>query len=173
MANVTNTYYAGEAFIGYGAQVLVGQGGASPQTYVAIPDVRSVTFGEMTTGVVQKTHLRSPDRHHEKKATLRDSGPIVIECNYRPSHGAHQLGGGDGFSATHNLPQLWRNVTEASFRVILPDETGATGSPNTGESLDIAGVVTRYQIGQLQTEDLVPVTIEITPLRDYSAGLPA
>lgn len=173
MADVTDTLYAGEAMIGYGAQMLVGQDDGSPETFVAIPDVRSITPGDMTTGVVQKTHLRSPDRHHEKIATIRDSGPIVVECNYRPNHGAHQLSGGDGFSATHNLPQLWRDVTEANFRLILP-EAGEVVSPDTeGAVVDIRGVITRYQIGQIQLEDLIPVTIEITPLQDYSSGLPA
>jgi hypothetical protein len=171
MADVTNTYYASDGVIGYGAQMLVGQGG-SPETFVAIPEVNSITPGDMTTATVQMTHLRSPGRHHEKKATIRDSGPIVIECNYRPSHGAHQRGGGDGFSATHNIVELWRNVTEANFRLVLPDETG-TGSPDMGETVDISGVITRYQIGQITLEDKIPCTIEITPLSDYSDGLPA
>lgn len=172
MADITNEYYASEGFIGYGTQVLVGQGG-SPETFVAIPEVNSVTPGDMTTGTVQMTHLRSPGRHHEKKATIRDSGPIVLECNYNVMHGAHKQGGGDGFSATHNLLQLWRNVTECNFRIVLPDETGTGGSPDLGEVIDIAGVITRYQIGAIGLEEKVGCTIEITPLRDYSDGFPA
>lgn len=173
MADVTNTYYAGDAFIGYGAQMLVGQGG-SPETFVAIPDIESITPGDMTTGIVQITHLRSPDRHHEKKGTIRDSGPIVCAGNYRPSHGAHKQTGGDGFSATHNLLSLWINVTENNFQFVLPDraDAGATGSPLVAISLDIRGVITRYQIGEMTLEGKVPFTCEITPLRDYSAGLP-
>lgn len=172
MADVTNTYYEGDAFIGYGTQVLVGQGG-SPETFTAIPDVNSVTMGDMTTGTVQITHLRSPGRHHEHKGTIRDSGPIVIECNYRPEHGAHQLSGGDGFTATTSVVSLWRNVTEANFRLILPDETGATGSPDTGRAIDIRGIISRYQIGAIGLEEKVGCTIEIRPLSDYSDGLPA
>lgn len=172
MADVTNTYYAGESFIGYGAQVLVGQGD-SPETFVAIPDVNSIQFGEMTTGTVQTTHLRSTGRHHERKGTIRDSGAIVLECNYRPLHGAHKQSGGDGFSATHNLVVAWQNVTEVNFRVILPDETSVGGSPDQGQAIDIRGIISRYQIGTLGLEEKVPVTIEIMPLRDYSDGLPA
>jgi hypothetical protein len=172
--DVTNTYYAGEAFIGYGAQMLVGQDDGSPETFTAIPDIESITPGDMTTGIVQITHLRSPDRHHEKKGTIRDSGPIVCAGNYRPTHGAHKRTGGDGFSATHNLLELWRNVTENNFQFVLPDraDAGATGSPLAGIALDIRGTVTRYQIGEMTLEGKTPFTCEITPLRDYSAGLP-
>jgi hypothetical protein len=173
MADVTNTYYAGDAFIGYGAEILVGQGGASPETFVAIPDVNSITMGDMTTGVVDITHLRSIGRHREKKGTIRDSGPIVIECNYRPTHGAHKIAGGDGFGATRSVVALWQNVTEANFRIVMPDDSSSGGSPDTGEVLDIRGVITRYQIGSLALEDKVGCTIEITPLSDYSDGLPA
>lgn len=174
MADITDLYYAGEAFIGYGSQMLVGQGGASPVTFVAIPDINRIAPGDMTTGIVPITHLRSPDRHHEKKGTIRDSGPIVCEGNYRPNHGAHKQAGGDGFSATHNLLSLWINVTENDFQLVLPDreDAGATGSPLVGITLDIRGVITRYQIGEMTLEGKVPFTCEITPLRDYSAGLP-
>jgi len=173
MADVTDTYYAGDAFIGYGAQVLVGQDDGSPETFVAIPDVNSITPGDMTTGVVDITHLRSAGRHREKKGTIRDSGPIVVECNYRPTHGAHKQSGGDGFSSSNNPVALWRNVTEANFRIVMPDDSSAGGSPGTGQVLDIRGVITRYQIGTIALEDKVGCTIEITPLSDYSDGLPA
>ena len=173
MANVTNTYYAGDAFIGYGTEILVGQGNASPETFVAIPDVNSITPGDMTTGVVDITHLRSIGRHREKKGTIRDSGPIVIQANYRPTHGAHKIAGGDGFVTGRSLIALWQNVTEANFRLVLPDDSSAGGSPDTGEVIDITGTITRYQIGELGLDSKVPVTIEITPLRDYSSGLPA
>lgn len=171
--NITDLYYAGEAFIGYGSQFLVGQGD-SPETFTAAPDINSITPGDMTTGIVDITHLRSPDRHREKKGTLRDSGAIVCEGNYRPNHGAHKRTGGDGFSATHNLLELWRNVTENNFQLVFPDreDAGASGSPLTGIALDVAGVITRYQIGVMGLDTKVPFTLEVTPLRDYSAGLP-
>lgn len=171
MANVTDTFYAGEAFIGYGAQFLVGQDDGSPETFVAVPDINTITPGDMTTGVVNKTHLRSPGRHHEKIATIRDSGPITLSGNYRPSHGAHKQTGGDGFSATHNLLSLWRNVTECNFQLALP-EAADTASPSEAIVLPIRGVITRYQIGELSLEGLTPFTMEVTPLEDYSGDLP-
>ena len=177
--DVTDTFYEGQAFIGYGAQMLVGQGDGvvgppvTPETFVAIPDIESITPGDMTTGVIEKTHLRSPGRHKEKLATLRDSGPIALAGNYRPSHGAHKQDGGDGFVAGHSLLTLWRNVTENNFKLVLPIEAGDDGgTPPAAISLDIRGVVTKYQIGALTLEGKCPFTCEITPLKDYSDGLP-
>ena len=172
MADVTNTFYAGDAFIGYGAQFLVGQDDGSPETFTAVPDIESITMGDMTTGTVPKTHLRSPGRHHEKLATIRDSGPISLAGNYRPTHGAHKQVGGDGFSATHSLLSLWRNVTENNFKIVLPEEANDAGSPGEAIELPIQGVVTRYQIGEMTLEGKVPFTAEVTPLSDYSGDLP-
>lgn len=172
MADVTDTYYPGEAFIGYGAQIKVGQGDdvPGPETFVAVPDIESITPGDMTTAVIQKTHLRSPGRHHEKLATLRDSGPIVCAGNYRPAHGAHRQEAADGFLEDRSILQLWRLVTEANFVLVLPEEAGLVGTPGAAIELPIRGVVTKYQIGVLGLDGKCPFTFEITPLQDYSAG---
>lgn len=170
MADVTDLYYASTGKVGYGGQFLVGQGGASPETFTAVPEINSITFGDMTTGVVDFTHLRSPGRHREKKGTIRDSGPITISGNYLSSHGAHKQAGGDGFSATHSLLSLWRNVTENNFGIYIPDvPVPDGGSPaETGTILPIRGVVTRYQVGALTLDGKQDFTAEITPLQDYS-----
>ncbi len=174
MSDVTDLYYAGEAFIGYGAQILVGQDDGSPESFVAIPDCATITPGDLTTGIVDITHLRSPARHREKKGTIRDSGPIAFAGNYRPTHGAHKRSGGDGFAADRSVLSLWINVTEANFMLVLPDreDAGATGSPLAGIALPVRGIISRYQIGEMSVEGKVPFTGEITPLRDYSSGLP-
>ncbi len=164
MANVTDTFYAGDAFIGYGAQFEVGQGD-SPETFVAVPDIDTITPGDMTTGIVDTSHLRSPGRHREKKGTIRDSGPIALSGNYRPDHGAHLQAGGDGFAAGHSLLSLWRNVTECNFRIVMPEDAGSTVLP-------LRGTVTKYQIGAIGLDAKVPFTCEITPLSDYSGSLP-
>ncbi len=162
MANVTGTYYAGDAFIGYGAELRVGQDDGSPETFVAVADVTVITPGDMTTGVVEKTHLRSPDRHKEKIATLRDSGAFSISGNYRPQHGSHTVAGGDGFAADRSLVSLWRDVTEANFEIELPIDAGSPAIV-----LAFRGVVTKYQIGALGVETKVDFTAEITPLSAY------
>ncbi len=104
MADVTGDFYAGDAFIGYGAEFRVGQNDGSPETFTAVPDVNSIVPGDATTGTVDTTHLRSLNRHRERKLTLRDSGPFTLNCNYRPTHGAHMSAGGDGFSG-YQVPQ--------------------------------------------------------------------
>lgn len=174
MADVTNTYYASDAKIGYGAQFLVGQGDGSPETFTAVPEIDSITLGDMTTGVVDVTHLRSPGRHREKRGTIRDSGPIVISGKYLPGHGAHLQGTGgspgDGFVAGHSLLSLWRNVTENNFQIYIPDEPVTDGSSpaETGTLLPIRGTVTKYQPGPLSLDAPQTFTAEITPLQDYS-----
>jgi hypothetical protein len=104
MADVTGDYYANESGIGYGTELGVGQGDAvpptTPETFVSVPVMMKITPGDLTTGVVDATHLRSPNRHREKKGTIRDSGAIVCEGFYVPGHGAHNMAGGDGFDET-------------------------------------------------------------------------
>lgn len=168
MADVTGTFYEGEAFIGYKAELRVGQADGSPETFTAIADVTIVTPGALTTGKTQKTHLRSPNRHHEYLFTIRDSEPFVLVGNYRPSHGSHSMSGGDGFAAGRSLPALHQNVTEANFELeVFPD----AGSPGIIVSLE-RFCVTRYQIGGIQLEEKVDFTAELSPSHDWSSGLP-
>jgi hypothetical protein len=162
MADVTGTFTPSESFIGYETEFQIGQGG-SPETFVSMPAVKSITFGDMTTGVVDITHLRSPARHREKLATIRDSGPIVVRCGYDPTHGAHKQAGGDGFLPGFSLIALWRNVTENNFRIIFPTAASSL-------ELDIVGTVTKYQINELTVETETECEFEITPLRDYFTG---
>ncbi len=161
-ADVTDTFYFSEAAIGYGAQMEVGQGD-SPETFVAIPVMMTITPGDLTTGIVDATHLRSPARHREKKGTIRDSGAITCAGSYIPGHGAHILAGGDGFDATHNLIYLWRNVVENNFNLVMPADLGS-------QIIPIRGLISKYQPGELSTENIQSFTLEITPLQDYFTG---
>jgi len=163
--DVTDLYYAGEAFIGYSAQLKVGQAD-SPETFVSVADVMSITPGDMTTGIINKTHLRSPGRAHEKMATLRDIGPFSLSGNYRPGHGSHSTAGGDGFASTQSLVNLWRNVTKNNFIIEVTDASG-----NVIE-LPFRGVVSKYQIGQIGLDTKVDFTADIQPLSDWTASLP-
>ncbi len=164
--DVTGDFYAGDAFIGYGAEFRIGQDDGSPETFTAVPDVNSIVPGDATTGTVDTTHLRSPNRHRERKLTLRDSGPFTLNCNYRPDHGAHMSAGGDGFSATHNVLVLWENCTEFNFEIELPADAQSPAIVMSGR-----GGITKYQVGEIGVDQKVPVTIEITPLRDYDRGV--
>jgi tail tube protein len=162
--NVTDTFYPGKAFIGYGSQLLVGDG-ASPEVFEAIADVKEITPGDMTTGVVEKTHLRSPERHREKLATIRDSGPFACKVNYRPTHESHSnAGGGTGAFENGGLMALWRTVKEANFIIRTPDDIGV--------DIPFRGVVTKCQVGGFVLDQPVDLSVEITPLSDFSAALP-
>jgi hypothetical protein len=174
MADVSGTFYPGDAFIGYGAEIRIGQGvlpgsPVTPEIFVAIPDITTITPGDMTTGVVDVTHLRSPDRHRERKGTLRDSGPFTIVGNYRPEHGAHKAEGGDGFVADYSLYSLWKDVREANFEVELPPDASGGTSPTI--VMSFVGLVTRYQPGAITIDEKVGFTAEITPLRAYDLGI--
>lgn len=166
MSDVSNTYYEGQAFIGYGSQLFVGDG-ASPETFEAVADVETITPGAMTTGTVQKTHLRSPQAHHEKLATIRDSGPFTLTGNWRPTHQSQSNAGGgtSAFQAAGGLMGLWRNRTERNMKIVLSDGTPGTEWP-------FRGVVTQFQPGQIGLDAKVNFTCEITPLTDFSANLP-
>lgn len=166
MADVTNTFYAAEGgFHGYGSQLLVGNG-ASPETFEAIAEVSSIRFGDMTTQVLDRTHLRSPEAHREKLAGLRDSGPFALSGNWRPTHESQSnAGGGSGSFTTGGLIAMWRTRAERNFKLVLSD-----GSPGT--ELPFRGVVTKFQPGEIGPDGKVDFTAEVTPLRDFSASLP-
>jgi hypothetical protein len=166
MSDVTDTYYAGKAFIGYSAQLKVGQGD-SPESFVAVADVTKITPGNTPATIINKTHLRSPGRTHEKLSTIRELGPFQFEGNYRPDHGSHKLAGGvDGFSATTSLPYLHRTQAENNFEVELTDADGTT------HTLSFRGVVSDYKVGDIVLDQKVMFTAAIQPLSDWTAGLP-
>jgi Lambda phage tail tube protein, TTP len=168
MSDVTDTYYPGEAFLGYGAQIEVGQDDGSPESFVAVADVFSITPGEMSTAVVEKTHLRSPGGHREKLLALRDSGPFVLKGNWRPKHGTQSNNTNttaDGVASGRGLIALWRNRTEANFQIVLNDGSPATVWP-------FRGGVTKFQPGDISGDAKVDFTCEITPLGDSTADLP-
>lgn len=159
-ANVTGTTYAGNADIGWFSEFLVGQGDGSPETFVAVADVIEVNLGAFNAEIIDKTHLRSPGRAREKLSGLRDFENITLRCNYDRTHGSHKQAGGDGFSATHNLPMLHKNQTEANFMALV-----GSGSPQ--EQIDIAGVVSGMTRPTLGVSGKLEITYTITPLRDY------
>lgn len=166
MADVTDTYYEGEAIHGYKSQLLVGDG-ASPEGFDAIADVISITPGTMETAVIEKTHLRSPQAHREKMLGMRDSGPFVIEVNWRPRHESQSnAGGGSGSFASGGMVAIWRNRLTKNYVIQIEDGT----SPPL--EWPFTGGVTKFQPGGINVDDKIGATIEITPLSDFSAQLP-
>ncbi len=173
MSDVTDTTYPGEAFIGYLAQLKVGQGD-SPESFVSVADVTMIEPGNTPAGIINKTHLRSPGRTHEKMSTIRDLGPFKLAGNYRPGHGSHALAGGDGFAGEtspstgvgKSLPALHRSQAENNFVIEVTD-----ASANV-ISIAFRGVVSDYKIGQIVLDQKVEFTADIQPLSDWTGGLP-
>lgn len=165
MPEVTDTYYEGEAFHGYGSQLMVGDG-ASPEQFEAVADITSITPGDMSTAVIEKTHLRSPEAHREKLAGLRDSGPFTITGNWRPTHQSQSnTGGGSSSFASGGLVYFWRTRATKNWKIVLSDGSPATEWPFTG-------FVSKFQPGEIGPDDKVSFTAEITPVSDFSADLP-
>lgn len=164
MANVTGTWYASEGNIGYGGEWQIGQDNGSPETFVAVAQIDTIQFGDMTAGIINKTHLRSPGRAHEKIATIRDLGPFTITGTLNMEHGSHNNAGGDGFT-TGGLIAIHRSLEERNMKIIVPD-----GSPET--ELPFRGVISSLNLGELSLENLQKFTAQVQPLADYTADLP-
>lgn len=164
MSDVTDTFYASEANIGYGSQWLIGQDDGSPETFVAVAQVANIQFGDMTAGIINKTHLRSPGRAHEKLATIRDLGPFTMTGQLNMAHGSQNNAGGDGFTSG-GLIAIHRSLSERNMKIILSD-----GSPGT--ELPFRGVVSKLSLGSLTLEGLQEFTADVQPLADYTASLP-
>lgn len=165
MPDLTDQFYAAEGIHGYGTQWEIGDEG-SPEVFEAVPYVKRITPGDMTTAVLDKTHLRSPAAHREKKAGLRDSGPFAIELIYHPRHESQSVeGGGSGAFAAGGLFYMWINRLEKNMKLVLAD-----GSPAT--ELPFRGFISKCQIGEIGEDNIIPLMVEVTPLQDYSASLP-
>lgn len=165
MADVTDTFYEGDAFHGYASQLLVGDG-TSPETFEAIADVISITPGALKTATIQKTHLRSLNAHHEKLAGMRDSEPFVVVCNWRPSHESQsQAGGGSGSFTAGGVLAINISREERNYKIVLSDGSPATEWP-------FRAICTGFTPGEIGTEGKVELTLEFTPVRDYSGDLP-
>jgi hypothetical protein len=165
MADVTGTYYTGSCDIGYGSEWLIGQDDGSPETYVSVAYVNNISFGDMTANIINKTHLRSPGRAHEKCATIRDMGAFTMTGTLNMKHGSHNNAGGDGFNTPGGLIYLHRTLAERNMKIILND-----GSPVT--ELPFAGVISSLNLGELSLEGLQAFTAQVQPLSDYTAALP-
>lgn len=170
MADRSNTFYAvsDSAMHGYGAQLMVGDGGGS-ETFQAIAAIRVITPGDMSTADFLTTHLRSPDGHHEHKAGMRDSGPIDFEGTWLPTDESQSnAGGGSGSFTSGGLIALWRGRQNHNFKIVLPDQEG---SPSL--EWPFRGYVSRFQPGSITVDDQ-PITFSsaIQPTEAYDADLP-
>lgn len=159
MADRTNTTYAAtEGTIGYLTQVLMGDG-ASPEVFEAIAGVRSVTFGETTVADVNRTHLRSPNAHHEHAPGMLDSSAIQVRGIYLPSEDSlSTAGGGSGVFASGGLPTLVPLRGTHNFVVRHPNGT---------DEVEITGYLTGFSLSEASAEAVIEYTFGIMPTQAF------
>lgn len=168
MSDRTDTFYAAEGAIhGYGAQLMVGDG-ASPENFEAIAAVVGITPGSMDTADIDRTHLRSPDAHHEHMPGMRDSAAFSVAGIWLPSEQSqNNAGGGSGAFASGGLVALWRGRATHNFKIVL----GAGGGSPAVE-WPFRGYVKKFQPGEIGTTDKINFTAEFQPTEAYDADLP-
>jgi len=149
MADVTDTTYAASGgTIGYQAQFKVGDG-ASPETFEAIYGVDTITMGETSVADVVRTHLRSPNAHHEHAPGMLDTSALSIGGIYDPAQDSlSTAGGGSGSFATGGLPYLAQQRGTHNVIITLP-----FGSPEP--EVEITGYFTGFSLEEINTEGLI------------------
>lgn len=158
----TNDTYPSEAFVGYGAALLVGDG-ASPEVFTEIAEIVKITPGPISTAVYDRTHLRSPEGHREKMPGIRDSGPFGLEGNWRPDHPSQSNDDGSGSpSGAGGVVFLARTRAIRNFKILLP----------SGIEWPFRGFFSSYQPGEITTEGISKFTAEVQPSQDTTAALP-
>lgn len=163
MADVTGTYYENDTDIGYGTELLVGQGD-SPETFVAVKGVVSIKLGKLTNEKIKRTHLRSPNRAHEYTTGLADYDAISVRVNWDPNHGSqNRVGTTDGFTGAG---LLGLNISQATtnFQAVIP----IAGSPFTWP---FSGKVISFDPPEINNDGLLEATFEIQPVSDYRGDL--
>lgn len=165
MADVTDTYYENDVDIGYGAQLKVGQGDGSPETFVAVYGVVSIKLGKLTNEKIRRTHLRSRNRAHEYTTGLADYDAIQVRVNWKPTHGSQSAAGNaDGFTGAG---LLGLQISQATTNFIA--ELLIAGAPF---EWPFSGKVMSFDPPEINNDGLLEATFEIQPVSDYRGGLP-
>jgi hypothetical protein len=157
-ADVSGTFYAAgnDAIAGYGGQFMVGDG-ASPENFEAVAGVVKIPLPAQSSTDVKTTHLRSPNRHEEHRAGMRDTPAFTVELIWLPYHPSQSVaGGGSGSFTTGGLAAMAADGLNRNFRFVAND-----GSPAT--TLDIRGYVATFAPGEVNKDGTIPATCTIQP----------
>lgn len=166
MADPQGTFYAisPDVKTGYGAELLVGVGDGSPETFNALRGVVSIGFGSLDTAVIDVTHLRSVNAAHEKTAGMRDFGAFPVKLRWLPGDDSQRNQAGNLSTLAPGLLYLNIQRSHWNFVVRLYDGSPASEYP-------FSGIVTKFQPGEINTDGSIDLDVEITPDQDYSGGL--
>lgn len=156
MADRTGTFYSAEgAIIGYGAQVLIGNG-ASPEVFYAVAGVKSVTMPETMFNDTNFTHLRSLNRHKEHGAGIRDSSEMSVEGIYIfGDDSLSTAGGGSGTFSAGGLPVLAADGENRNLLVRFADVA-------TSE-VEVRGYIKGFSLTNVGTEEPVGYKFSVMP----------
>lgn len=162
----TDTFYAAaDAIHGYGAQLMKGNG-ASPEVFEAVAGVETITPGEMSTADIRRSHLRSPDAHHEHMPGMRDSGAFGLRLVWLPEEQSQSnAGGGSSAFQFGGLIADWRARTVHNWKIVL-------NTPSPALEWPFRGYVSRFQPGEIGLEDIIRAEAGIQPTEAYDADLP-
>lgn len=136
-----------DAIHGYGARLEVKQLG-SPEDYVPIAYLTSITPGKMSTGTIKRTNLLSPEAHEQKMPGIRDTGPFGFDGNFVPKDETQGSG-------TDGLLGIWTARGVRDFRVVLAD-----GSPES--AFVFVGWISALNVGKMENDKAIPFSGEIT-----------
>lgn len=87
--------------------------GASPDSVVEVAEVTNISGGGGTTERIDFTHLRSPGRRREYKASFIDSGILSFTIQYIPTNATHIA-----------ILAYLDSQAEFALREIFPDGSG-------------------------------------------------
>lgn len=159
MDRTDTTYAATEGTIGYLAQVLMGDG-ASPEVFEAIAGVRSVQFGTTSVADVNRSHLRSPNAHHEHAPGMLDSSAITVRGIYLPSEDSlSTAGGGTNIFQTGGLPYHVQQRQTHNFVIRHPNGT---------DEVEVTGYLTGFSLSELSMENVIEYEFGIMPTQAYT-----
>ena len=165
----SDTFYAAADVVnGYGAELLVSDGGTTP-VYEAIAFLSEITPGAMTTADIDRTHLRSPDAHHEHGPGLRDSGAFACKGKWVPTERSlSNAGGGSGPFADGGLVAMWRARKVYDFQIRLND-----AEVTADKTLwPFTGYVSQFQPGAINATTDIDFSASFMPTKAYDAALP-
>lgn len=158
-SDVSNQFYgvSDDAVAGYGAQLFVADQ-SSPETFEAIAGVKSIPIPTQQTTDIDVTHLRSPNRHKEHKAGMRDTGQIQVEMVYMPTHRSQSMtGGGTGPFQYGGLPVLQADGVNRSFKIVCNDDNATT--------ILFRAYIGAFSPGTVGYDGTIPATLTLQPVQ--------
>jgi predicted secreted protein len=120
------------AHIGFGAQLQKGDG-ASPENFIAILGIKSITGPTIKRGAIDVTDMNSPGGFKEYIGGLADGGTVAFTANWLPrDHTQNQADG--GFMAEFDKSSC---DSRSNWRITLPECAG-----DSEGYFEFAGIVT-------------------------------